>query len=70
LLATAVAPRTGKNIKNRLCVFEKGEKLLQYGVQHFLIGQAHHQESRFKVKTCLGERNSYKTMAGVKGLNN
>jgi len=44
--------------------------LLQYGVQHFLIGQAHHQESRFKVKTCLGERNSYKTMAGVKGLNN
>jgi len=30
--AAAVAPRTGKIIKNNLCVFERGENLLQNSI--------------------------------------
>jgi len=35
-LAAAVAPRTGKIIKNGHRVFEKGENLLQNGILHFI----------------------------------
>jgi len=34
-LAEAVAPRTGKIIKNGLRVFERRENLLQNGILHF-----------------------------------
>jgi len=35
LFAAAVAPRTGKSIKNRLHVFERGENLLKNGILHY-----------------------------------
>jgi len=35
VLAGAVAPRTGKIIKIRLNVFEKGENLIQNGILNF-----------------------------------
>jgi len=37
MVASAIAPRTVKILKNRLCVFDRGENLLQNGVQYFAI---------------------------------
>jgi len=36
-LVAAVAPRTGKIIKNGLHVFERGENLLQNGILNFVF---------------------------------
>jgi len=36
-LAAPVAPRTGKIIKNGLCVFKGGENLLQNGIQNGIL---------------------------------
>jgi len=36
-LATAVAPHTGKIIKNDLSVFERGQNLLQNDILHFVF---------------------------------
>jgi len=36
-LVAVVAPHTGKIIKNRPRVFERGENLLQNGILHFAI---------------------------------
>jgi len=49
-LAAAVAPRTGKTIKNDLRVFEREENLLQNGKIHFVFNLANRQKSCFKVR--------------------
>jgi len=36
-LVGVVAPRTGKIIKKGLCVFERGENLIQNGMFHFVF---------------------------------
>jgi len=36
-LVAVVVPRTGKTIKNCLCLFERGENLLQNGIFHFVF---------------------------------
>jgi len=46
LLAAAVAPHTGKIIKNGLRVFERGETLLQNGI----VFLANRQKSCCKVR--------------------
>jgi len=43
-LAAAVAPRTGKIIKNGLRVFEKGENLLHNGILHFAFNLSQSSE--------------------------
>jgi len=43
-LVAAVAPRTGKIIKNGLRVFERGENLLQIGILHFVLRSSQFSE--------------------------
>jgi len=56
LVATTVAPHTGKIIKNRLPIL-KEDFFYKMVSNTFLL--ANHQESRFKVKTYVGEKTSF-----------
>jgi len=49
-LALNIAPLTGKIIKNRRRVFERGEDLLQNGMLHFVFLTVNCQKSIFKVR--------------------
>jgi len=56
-LEAAVAPRTGKIIKNGLSVFERLENLLQDGILHFVFRLS--QKSRWKARIYADEKPTF-----------
>jgi len=54
VLAAAVAPRTGKIVKNGLNVLERGENLLQNSTK------ANRQGQRWKVRIYVGKKATFR----------